>query len=279
MNITVWGARGSIPVSGKDFLAYGGDTTCVEVVAESGETIILDAGTGIRPLGNHLLASSEGPRTLHLFLSHAHWDHIMGFPFFKPIYRKETTVQFHGCSYAQESIQTFFKRAMHPPFFPVDLSDAAADLRFSPTCSEVFEIGSVCVKTIPLNHPNQGFGFRLDEGGKGFAFLPDNELTHPHPGGKTFDDYAEFLSGVDCLIHDAEYLPEEYAAFSRGWGHSVFLDTVRLARVAGAKRLLLWHLNQERTDGQVDAMVGEAKRAGGADLSVQAAATGMAFAL
>jgi hypothetical protein len=133
-----------------------------------------------------------------------------------------------------------------------------------------------------LNHPNGGFGFRVEEGDGSFAFFPDNELNHPHPGGKTTEEYASFVRGVDCLIHDAEYRVEEYEAFARGWGHSVFEDTVDLALEAGAKSLLMWHLNQERDDDGVKAMVNDAEalvRSRGGDLKVSAAAAGTRFAL
>ena len=167
---------------------------------------------------------------------------------------------------------------MHPPFFPVNLDDARADLRFSGSCSEEFLVGEVRVLSFPLNHPNQGYGFRFDEGGKSFAFFPDNELAFAHPGGRSFDELAEFVHGVDWLLHDAEYRPEEYEAFSRGWGHSVHLDAVRLAIRAQVKNLVLWHLNQERSDDEVDAMEEEARRAvleAGSKCRVLASRTGL----
>ncbi|MHC4598569.1 MAG: MBL fold metallo-hydrolase [Planctomycetota bacterium] len=282
MKIKIWGARGSIPVSGPEHDRYGGDTTCLEVTTSAGDTVILDAGTGIRRLGIDILERQARPDPLHFFLTHAHWDHVMGFPFFKPIYRKEFSIRLHGCTHAQESIRSFLKEAMHPPFFPVNLEDIAADLRFDRECADVSEIGPLTVRALPLNHPNRGFGFRLEENVKSLAFFPDNELGHPHPGGKAFEDYAGFIRGVDWLIHDGEYLREEYEAFSRGWGHSVFLDTVRLAMEAEAKGLMLWHLNQERTDDQVDAMVEEAREAvrdAGAELEVVAASAGLTLDL
>jgi phosphoribosyl 1,2-cyclic phosphodiesterase len=282
MKITIWGARGSVPVSGPEYLRYGGDTTCVEVRTERGEVIILDAGTGIRPLGNRILKEAKTPRDLHLFLTHAHWDHVMGFPFFRPLYRKEFALHFHGCSSAQDSIRSFIEETMRPPFFPVSLSDVGANLHFAVDCTNVHEIGEVRVRSFPMNHPNEGFGFRIEERGRSLVFLPDNELNFAHAGGKTFEEYAAFASGADVLIHDAEYRPEEYERRTRGWGHSVFLDTVRLAVKAGVPKLLLWHLNQDRSDDDVDAMTEEARRAAraaGANLSVDSASAGLTFAL
>jgi len=169
------------------------------------------------------------------------------------------TLRFHGCTYAQESLRTVLKETMRPPFFPVDLDDVQAEVVFDEECRSGFDIGSLCCESILLSHPNHGYGFRLTEAGRSFAFFPDNEPLFPHPKGRSFDEYAEFLRGVHLLLHDAEYLPEEYEAFSRGWGHSVFSDTVRLALAAKAERLLLWHINQDRTDDGVDELLAQAR--------------------
>jgi len=268
MKLTVWGARGSIPVSGAQFDRYGGDTTCVCLDTNAGDMVILDAGTGLRPLGNKVL--KENRDTFHFVLSHAHWDHLLGFPFFKPLYRDGVTIHIHGCTYAQQSIRTFLSEVMQPPFFPVTLEDVHADLVFDHECRPEFSVGSLCCESIPLSHPNNGYGFRFAEGDKSFAFFPDNEFTFAHPGGKTFEDYVAFVRGVDVLIHDAEYLPEEYESYSRGWGHSVYADAVRLAVAAEVQHLLLWHLNEDRVDDDVDALaelaVQAAKEAGRGDL-------------
>lgn len=258
MKLTVWGARGSIPVSGAEYNRYGGDTTCACLETRAGETVILDAGTGLRPLGNKLL--KEGQKDFHFVLSHAHWDHLLGFPFFKPLYRKGVTIKVHGCTYAQQSIRNFLGSVMQPPFFPVTLDDVHAELVFDDECTPQFEFGSLYCESIPLSHPNNGYGFRITEGTKSVAFFPDNEFTYAHPGGKTFDDYATFVHGVDVLIHDAEYLPDEYQRFSRGFGHSVYSDTVRLGVAAEVKSLVLWHLNQDRSDDGVNALASLAEQ-------------------
>ena len=276
MKLTVWGARGSIPVSGVEYNKYGGDTTCVCIDTSVGETIILDAGTGLRALGNELMNGDQ--RTFHFILSHAHWDHLLGFPFFKPLYRDGITIHIHGCTYAQESIRTFLGTVMQPPFFPVTLDDVHADLVFDNECKQSFSIGSLCCESIPLSHPNYGYGFRVYEGDRSLGFFPDNEFTFDHPDGKTFDEYATFLKGVNVLIHDAEYLPEEYERFSRGWGHSVYTDAVRLGIASGAEHLVLWHLNQDRSDEGVEEMGSLAKqsaREAGSDIKCTMAHTGL----
>ncbi|MFH1021953.1 MAG: MBL fold metallo-hydrolase [Planctomycetota bacterium] len=276
MRITVWGARGSVPVSGRNFVRHGGDTTCVEVRTRTGEVVILDAGTGLRNLGNLLLA--EDFRHIHFLLTHAHWDHLLGFPFFKPLFRKGVTLHFHGCMFAQRSIKAILRQTMKPPFFPVSLRDVGAKLVFDGVCRRNMTVGGMCVQSLLLNHPNMGFGFRLTEGKRSLAFFPDNELTFAHPDGKSFAEYARFVRGTDVLIHDAEYTPAEYARYSRGWGHSIYLDTVRLGVDAGVGRLVLWHLNQEHSDAALDAMERRARafaRHLGSRLRPEMARTGM----
>lgn len=280
MKIRVWGARGSIPVCGAEYLKYGGDSTCLEVATAGGDLVILDAGTGLRQLGNRLLA--EGRKDIHFLLTHAHWDHLLGFPFFKPLYRPGVTLHFHGCTFAQESIKTILRETMRAPFFPVDLNEVAATLVFDDECRPDFEVAGLCCQSFPLTHPNQGYGFILSEGAARMAFFPDNELGGDHFGGKSVQDYVDFVAGVDLLFHDGEYLAEEYERFARNWGHSVYLETVRLGMAARVGKLVLWHLNQERTDEQADAMLAEARKAidnAGSPLDCDMAATGMTLEL
>jgi ribonuclease BN (tRNA processing enzyme) len=245
-------------VSGAEYLKYGGDTTCLELRTAAGETVILDAGTGLRALGNQILR--DGRETVHFLFTHAHWDHLIGFPFFKPLYRKNVTIHVHGCWHAQISVRNMLRDTMLAPHFPVRIDDVAARLVFDEQPQPDLRGAGLLCQSIPLSHPNGGCGFRLAEASRSLAFFPDNEFTCPHPGGKSFDDYVSFLRNVDVLVHDGEYLPEEYARFARGFGHSVYGDTVRLAVQAGAGRLLLWHLNQDRPDHAVDAMAESAQQ-------------------
>jgi len=280
MKITVWGARGSISVSGPQYLRYGGDTTCIEIETADGEIIILDAGTGLRALGNKLLA--EKRKVFHFLVTHAHWDHILGFPFFKPIYRKDTTMYIHGCTSAQSTVAAILRETMHAPFFPVDLRMVAAGLNFSHECGGEFEVAGLRCESIPINHPNHGYGFRLYEGGRSVVLIPDNELGFQHPQGLRFDDYARFSAGADILFHDAEYTPAEYERYSRGWGHTICGETVKLGVKAEVGRIVLWHLNQDRTDDQLDEMgragQGMAKELG-SEAGVEYARTGLEITL
>ncbi|MHC4872922.1 MAG: MBL fold metallo-hydrolase, partial [Planctomycetota bacterium] len=252
MKITVWGSRGSIPVSGQQYVKYGGDTTCIEIETAAGETIILDAGSGIRALGSKMIA--EGKKEFHFIFSHAHWDHLLGFPFFKPLYRKDSILRFYGCTFSQGTIKKILQDTMKAPYFPVEINAVQADLRLDVCCDRDFEVGGLCCESIPLNHPNGGCGYRFYEGDKSVAIFPDNELSSPEPDAKPLEDFAEFCSGADLLIHDGEYLKEEYEAFSKGWGHSVFLDTVELGLKANVKHLVLFHLNQDHNDDKIDAI-------------------------
>jgi phosphoribosyl 1,2-cyclic phosphodiesterase len=257
MKITCWGARGSIAVSGKDFVKYGGDTTCLEVRSKNNDIIILDAGTGMRRLGNKLLASNE--RDVNVLFTHAHWDHLMGFPFFKPIYMKGTTIKMYGCPYAQKSVKAMIGNTMVAPYFPVDYGLLQAEISSQSVCNEPFQIGPVMITPIALNHPNMGIGYKLAEDGRSFVFLTDNELAHKHHGGLDYKDYLTFSEGVDLLIHDAEYTPEQYG-MTKGWGHSLYTDALRLAMEAGAKRFGLFHHNQDRTDTEQDRIVEDCRR-------------------
>lgn len=258
MLIRCWGSRGSIAVSGKEYIKYGGDTTCIEVVSNAGDLIIIDAGTGIRALGNKLFR--EKTRKFNLLLTHAHWDHLSGFPFFKPIYGKGNTIKVYGPQPTQVSLKSIISKTMSSPYFPIELEDINAEISFlGMGHNEHYSIGSISITSIPLSHPNEGVGYRLEEDGKSFVFLTDNELTHHHPIGQDYSDYVEFASGADLMFHDAEYKKEEYK-LTKGWGHSVYLDTVKFALDSNVKALGLFHHNQDRTDAEVKEIEKDCKR-------------------
>jgi len=256
MIIRFWGARGSIPVSGKEYLKYGGNTTCVEIETKNKKTIIIDSGTGIRKLGNKLV--KENKKKYNIIFTHSHWDHILGFPFFKPLYIKGTEIEMYGCPFSQESIKKIISGMMNPPYFPVDFSRVKSKISYSNYCEKEFEIDSVRIKPILLSHPNQGMGYKFSEDGKSFVFLTDNELTYKHSGGLEFNDYRIFCENADLLVHDSEYTSEEYK-FTKTWGHSVYTDAIKLAIESKVKRFVLWHHNQERTDIQLDKIIDNCK--------------------
>lgn len=257
MIITCWGSRGSIPVSGKDYVAYGGDTTCIEIQTATGERIIIDAGTGIRELGNRLI--EEPPLPFHLLLTHAHWDHVIGFPFFKPLYSNRHHILLHTGPFTSSGLRRVLSYTMTAPHFPVPFSQISARIEYRVTPPEPFQIGPLTIVPIPISHPNSGYGYKFIEDGKTFIFLTDNELGFTHPGGLSPEAYINFCAGADLLFHDAEYTPEEYVK-TVGWGHSAYTDALGLAGKAGVRTLGLFHQNQDRTDRQLDGLVNTARR-------------------
>ena len=256
MIIRCFGARGSIPVSGPEYLKYGGDTTCLEIRSKNDEIIIVDAGSGIRRLGNQLL--EEGKFHYHLIFTHSHLDHILGFPFFRPIYHKEATIHLMGCPTTQGNIQKLLSKAMSAPLFPIQFDALLATIDYDVECRLGYQIDTIEIFPINLNHPNGGMGYKFVEDGKSFVFLTDNELGSKHRNGRTFEEYAEFSKDADLLIHDSEFTEEEYQ-ITRGWRHSTYPDALRLAREAHVKALGLFHHNQNRSDRDQDMIVQECR--------------------
>jgi phosphoribosyl 1,2-cyclic phosphodiesterase len=252
MIIRCWGARGSIPVSGQEYLKYGGSTTCIEIRNKDNQIIIIDAGSGIRKLGNKLLA--ENRHEYNIIFTHSHWDHILGFPFFKPIYVEGTHVDIFGCPCTQESVREIVSRTMVNPNFPVDFASIKSDISYHGACEGIFRLNSVTITPIFLSHPGKGIGYKFVEDGKCFVFLTDNELTFKHPGGLDYCDYLDFAYNADLLIHDSEFTREEYKT-TKAWGHTVYNDALKLASEAKVRSLGLFHHNQERTDAAIDGIV------------------------
>lgn len=256
MKITIWGCRGSVPTPGADTLRYGGNTTCIEVRAADGVPLIIDAGTGIRLLGRKILEEPDGPASITLLLTHAHLDHLMGFPFFGPMYYSRFVIRVMGGAAARQSLRHYLTRQMEPPYFPVDFSAAKAEFRFDTGLPGAQASDPLQVEPIHLNHPNGGYGYRFTEDGKRFVFLTDNELGGVHEGGRSFQEYVDFCRDADLLIHDAQYTDEEYKR-KVGWGHSTFRAAGHLAVRAGVHRLGLFHHDPDRTDHELDRLVGE----------------------
>ena len=234
MKVTIWGCRGSLPSPGAETLIYGGDSTCIEVTSDSDETIIIDAGSGIRKLGNRIIKNKE-PQNIILMFTHAHWDHLMGFPFFKPAYSPKFSISICGGKVPQETLMKYISHQMEPPYFPVDMSEMKADFKAGCHCDQgscdhnpAGSVKSIKCHSIPLNHPNGGYGFKFVSDNKTFVFLPDNEIRFMHKGGLSIEEYADFCKGADLLIHDSQYTEAEYEK-TVSWGHSTFTDAVKLA--------------------------------------------------
>jgi phosphoribosyl 1,2-cyclic phosphodiesterase len=253
MKIRIWGCRGSLPTPGEHTVKYGGNTTCVEVRFDDGTLIILDAGSGIRVLGRTLL-EEPALTEIHLFLTHAHWDHLMGFPFFKPAYSDRYAIHVHGGPQPKQSLRRYLMQQMEAPYFPVPFTAMRARFDFTTGRPKIRTVSSAEIIPVPLSHPNGGSGFKIVEGGSTFVFMPDNELDMVHEGGLTLEAYAEFCAGADLLLHDAQYSDEEYRA-TACWGHSRLSSVVELGRRAGVRRLGLFHHDPEHTDEVVDGFV------------------------
>lgn len=260
MKIKIWGCRGSLASPGPKTIRYGGHTTCVEVRTANNELIIIDAGSGLRGLGRSLVRK-KAHGNITMLLTHAHWDHLNGFPFFAPAYLPQFTITFCGGPIAHESVRGYMAHQMRPPFFPIDFSHLKAKFNFGCECGQSDCRGRLAgvgrglnCQALPLNHPNGGRGFKFVEDGKTFVFLTDNELGFPHPGGLSREDYVRLCAGADLLLHDAQYNHKEYQK-TRGWGHSTYDDAVDLALVAGVKRLGLFHHDPARSDADLDKQV------------------------
>ncbi len=256
MIIKCHGARGSIPVSGPEYVKYGGDTTCLEIRSKNDEVIIVDAGSGIRRLGNQLM--DEGKHHYHLIFTHSHLDHILGFPFFKPIYHQDKTIHLTGCPTTQGNIQKLLSKAMSAPLFPIQFDALQATIEYDVECRFSYQIDSIEIFPINLNHPNGGMGYKFVEDGKSFVFLTDNELGGHHRNGRTVREYVDFSKDADLLIHDSEYTRDEYH-FTKGWGHSTYPQALNLAQKAHVKTFGLFHHNQDRSDVALDIIVEECR--------------------
>jgi len=249
LTVRFLGVRGSIATPGPDQSVYGGNTACVEVCA--GDTrIILDAGTGLRTLGNERMAS--GPRhctNSTILLSHLHWDHVCGLPFFTPIYvpghRVEIASGPNGVLPHDEAIRSLFRA----PFFPVDFADLGGTVTTRELrANDQFQIGDITVTMAKLNHPDPVYGFRLEHGGQSIVYATDTE--HFSCVDPTLERLA---AGADILIYDSQYTPEEYPA-KVGWGHSTWQAGAELARAAGVPQLVLFHHDPGRSDAQMRAI-------------------------
>ncbi|MBU1343240.1 MAG: MBL fold metallo-hydrolase [Proteobacteria bacterium] len=256
MDIKCWGSRGSIPVSGAQYLKYGGDTTCIQITAKSGETIIIDAGTGIRRLGNFFIKNNI--TQYYLLFTHAHWDHILGIAFFRPLQYSKVKITIQDRKFSGISTKNVLGEVMKFPFFPIGLKELKADIKFEKALNHSFTIGSILVETIPTSHTGGGLGYKFTEDKKTFVFLTDNELGFDHPEGKGVKAYLDFSRDADLLFHDGEYTQKEYKR-KMNWGHSSIQDVLDLAVNANVKKLGLFHLNQDRTDDQMDQIISESR--------------------
>jgi phosphoribosyl 1,2-cyclic phosphodiesterase len=250
MKLRFWGTRGSIAAPGKNTVRYGGNTCCVEITTEVGKKIIIDAGTGIRELGEFML--EQGMEIdIHLLITHKHWDHIQGFPFFDPAYIPTTKISVDGAPGCMKGLSAIFDSKMGDGFFPIKFEDLRAEITHHDRIRKgPVEIGGVRVDSIPLHHPQGSFGFRFREKKQTLVFITDNELTEKAWPGTRPGDLIRFCKDADLLIHDAQFTPEEIDRYT-GWGHSDWASAMDLAMKANARELILFHHNPSRKDDEM----------------------------
>ncbi len=266
-----WGVRGSYPAPFETHLRTGGNTSCVEVRVGD-EVLVCDAGTGIIPLGNELI-SAGARRHLTVLLTHYHWDHISGLPFFVPAFVPGWRLKFFGPGETHLDIEQHISDQMKAPYFPVETETWLADISYLEPDDDGLQIGPIHVDHFNVHHPGSTYGYTIETCGKRIVYASDNELAFIDQSiddrKQEFDEREqrmledmrreersralEFMQGVDILIHDAQYTPEDYQK-KRGWGHSCYIDTVNCAIDAGVKSLYLFHLDPNYSDVAVERM-------------------------
>jgi phosphoribosyl 1,2-cyclic phosphodiesterase len=251
LQLRFWGVRGSIPTAQAENLGFGGNTSCLEVRLPNQQEVIIDGGTGLRQLGLSLPRES-GNRHLPVLLTHFHWDHIQGIPFFAPLYEPECRVSFHSDRPAEQT-QEILEGQMSFPYFPLPADRVAARRDYFQIDSE-FRVGELNVRRFPLNHPQGASGYRLER--EGAVLVHASDLEH---GEKKFDHILlDHAQNADVLIYDAQYTPDEYVS-KRGWGHSTWMEAVRIAREAHVNKLVLFHHHPGHDDRFMERLVEQAR--------------------
>ncbi len=272
MKLTVWGARGSVPAPGEHTVQYGGNTPCV-FLEHRGSGLVLDAGSGLRNLGS-AIAGSASAGAVDLLLSHVHWDHIQGVPFFAPLYSDQWQVRAYGPRPEEMPLATALEQQMAPPYFPLHFAAVARRLQVTEITADPLQIGPFEVASVLLRHPGRTFGYRIRPvaGGPSVSYLTDNEL-----GSRAeWAGVVGFLRSTDLLVHDAMFTEAEAEART-GWGHSSLDRVVDLAVACGAARVLLFHHDPNRSDADLDRLLEHARARAdqaGSSLVVDAAREG-----
>ena len=262
LEVTFRGVRGSIPVPGPDTVKYGGNTACLELKSDDGGWIIFDAGTGIRTIATSMDLSKG--HDIHLFITHPHWDHISGFPFFAPVFIPGNNVTIYGPGTFEKTLEEIIRGQMTYSYFPVRTEELKANIKFRELKEEAISLKNFTIQTITLNHPVTCLGYKVKYIDKTFIYLGDNE---PYYNLYNNDDteviafvkdmnkrLINFVKGADMLVTDAQYLPEEYESH-KGWGHSTTTDVVNMSIKAGVKKVFFFHHEPVRSDTEIDFLV------------------------
>ena len=261
MRIKVWGARGSVPAPGPEMNRYGGNTSCVQVTFRDGSQLILDAGTGIRTLGLEL---TESPR-VGILLTHLHLDHIQGLMFFPPCFRSDAEITIWGPSSPEASLEDRVARYISAPLSPVEVRELPCSVAFRDAPATEWQIGDVLIRAEAVTHRGPTLGYRLTDGETTLCYIPDHEPALGAPLAQVENEWIsgyDLARGADLLIHDCQYMDQEYPAHV-GWGHSALSDTLTFADRVGARRALLFHHDPLHTDEMLDALGATASAAWG----------------
>ncbi len=267
MIITLRGVRGSLPSPGPDTITYGGNTTCLDIVTADGERIIIDGGSGVRGVGEELAITM--PIECSFFITHTHWDHIHGLPFFIPLFVPGNSITIYGPPdpVSMNTMQDALAVQMTYRYFPVREAELKSNLKYETLMEgQTVQIGSTTITSVLMNHSVINFGYKIEENGKSFFFSGDHEphrniyspddeeyAEYQHIMDEKTEDIVSFIRGCDCVVLDSQYTEEEYPA-KIGWGHSTFDQSIKLARRAEVKRALLTHHDPARTDAQLEAI-------------------------
>lgn len=238
-----WGTRGSCPISGPEYIEYGGNTCCAELLYDASH-IVFDAGTGIRPLGKVFV--KDKVKNIDLFLGHTHWDHIIGFPFFDPIFYADVSITIWSPQTKGRTCKELFNELLAPEFFPLQLSELQANLQFKSFDEHApIQMGSITLSFHKVKHPGNAYCFKIQTPHETIGYTTDNEVTEPF--GKEEESLIEFYKGCDLLIHEAQYFSEEYVK-KKGWGHSSLLGAMNFVEKTGSLKWLVSHHDPAHTD-------------------------------
>jgi phosphoribosyl 1,2-cyclic phosphodiesterase len=264
VGVKIWGCRGSLPAPGPAMVEYGGNTSCIEVLAGDEEALVLDAGTGIRELGLDLL--ERGTRRIHLFLTHLHLDHLEGLRFFAPLWDASVSLEIWGPRSPVLPLRERILRAFSPPLFPLDLRDVPARLTFHDLPGQPWHRNSVTLVSDLVLHPGPTLGYRVEIDGSSLAYLPDHEPALAGIEGRSLDwiSGSALAHGADLVLHDAQYTEEEYAA-RIGWGHSSIEAACAFFAAVDAGRLVLFHHDPGRSDRALETLEDRAREIGRPD--------------
>ncbi len=275
--VVFWGVRGSTPTVDRDTWRYGGNTPCLEVTAPRNARFVLDCGTGVRMLGNRWVEQAhEHPIEAHVLVTHYHWDHIQGIPFFSPLYAPQNHFHFYSFEskyLGRDSLRQVLEAQLARPYFPVDLSVMCAEREFNEiTGGDQFDVQGTRITAHWLHHPQGCLGYRLDTPAGSIVYATDNEPGHP----ELDESLRQLAAGADVFIQDAQYSPEQLASSRKGWGHSSWLEAVKVCREVGVRNLVLFHHDPDSSDKTVDGFLHAARQEFS---STWAATEGMALTL